>query len=239
MAANDLFSFSSLKLQVGENVGDQSDLTLEQAGKWINRALLMFSEVGEWSWQRLYNQSVNTMAGTATVELAGVLRVESIYTQTPLQRKLTLIEDRLFRIRFPNATATGTPYYWRIAGRKRADTDTQIIGLYPIPDSIYTLNYDCVKPITLLVDDTDDIRTDTGMPSVYVNLVVELATALGMKADDDVKAKEQLEECVVRLESFYQKDQNQIDDRLITRPQESEDLNRFFDPVLPPNFDGL
>lgn len=237
MAANSFFTLADIALQVGENVGDQSDATLTKAKKWINRALLMFSEVGEWSWQRVYGQSVNTVANTATIEIADLLRIESLYTSSPLQRKLTLIEDRMFRIRFPNDTATGTPYYWRIAGRKKADTDTQIVGLYPIPDAIYALKYDGVRPIVLLTADDDDIRTVTGMPSVYVNLVIELATAIGFKADDDAESRAQLAECAQRLLNFYQKDQNQIDDRLITRPQEADDFNLFYDPMLPPQYD--
>lgn len=197
---------------------------------------MMFSEVGEWSFQRVYGESFSTVASTATAEISNVLRIDSMYTATPLQRKLTLIEDRLFRIRFPNATATGTPYYWRIAGRKKASTDTQIVGLYPIPDAVYTINWDGVRKIPLMSNDGDDIRDVTGMPTQYVNLVIEIATALGYKSDDDQLASQQLQECAQRLQNFYHKDQDQIDDRLIMRPFEAEDSAFMADPLLPPNF---
>lgn len=196
----------------------------------------MFSEIGEWSFQRVYGESFSTVANTATAEITNVLRIDSMYTATPLQRKLTLIEDRLFRIRFPNATATGTPYYWRIAGRKKTNTDIQIVGLYPIPDAVYTINWDGVRKIPLLTNDSDDIRTVTGMPTQYVNLVIEIATALGYKGDDDALAREQLEECATRLQNFYHKDQDQIDDRLIMRPQDSDSLDQMYDPILPSNY---
>lgn len=236
MANDSLFTLDDLALQVGKNIGDQSDLTLADCKKWINRSLLMFSEMGEWSFQRVYGESFSTVANTATAEVANVIRIDSMYTATPLQRKLTLIEDRLFRIRFPNATATGTPYYWRIAGRKKADTDTQIVGLYPIPDAVYTINWDGVRKIPLLVNDSDDIRTVTGMPTQYVNLVIEIATALGYKGDDDALAAQQLQECAQRLQNFYFKDQDQIDDRLIMRPMDADSMSDWYDPILPSQY---
>jgi hypothetical protein len=238
MAANSLFTLEDLALEVSKNIGDTSEYTLADAKKWINRAIMMFTEMGEWSFQRVYGpaNSVNTVANTATVEIDNVLKITSIYSASPVQRTLTLIEDRTFRARFPNPNATGTPYYWRIAGRKADDSDTQIIGVYPVPDGVYTLYFDAVRPISLLVNDSDDIRTVTKMPSTYVNLVIEIATAIGYKRDDDVKSREQLEECAQRLQSLYYKDQDQIDDRLITRPLEADDMAMVADPLLPPTF---
>lgn len=240
MAANSLFTLEDLALEVGKNVGDTSELTLIDAKKWINRALMMFSEVpgggNFWSFQKVFGQSVATVNGVATVEIPGVLQIDSLYSSNPVQRTLYLIEDRTFRARFPNPNATGSPYCWRIAGRKADTTDTQIVGLYPIPDGVYTLLYDAVKPITLLVNDSDDIRTVTKMPSTYVNLVIEIATAIGYKRDDDQKSREQLAECVERLQNLFYKDQDQIDDRLITRPLEADDLLSTYDPLLPPQY---
>jgi hypothetical protein len=236
MAANSLFTLEEIALEVAKNVGSTDELTLADAKKWINRALMMFSEQGQWSFQKVYAQTVSTVANVATVEIPGVLEIDSLFASNPVQRTLYLIEDRTFRARFPNPNATGTPYCWRIAGRKADTTDTQVIGLYPIPDGIYTLLYDAIRPITLLVNDSDDIRTVTKMPSTYVNLVIEIATAIGYKRDDDQKSREQLEEAAQRLENLYYKDQDQIDDRLITRPLEADDIQSIYDPILPSTF---
>jgi hypothetical protein len=139
---------------------------------------------------------------------------------------------------YPNNTANGNPYYWRRMGSSTTVVNTIKIGVYPIPDAIYTLKYDGVKPIVSLVNDTDDIRLITGMPNTLVDLVIEMATAIGWTQIDDSEATNKLKECLVRMETAYGQDKSEIDDRLIMSPMEVDEWNKYWDPVLPSNFNG-
>lgn len=235
MAADSLFLLSEIATQVGLNVGATDDITLAKAKKWINRALLRFSEMGYWSWQRFYARSTATVASQEENSITDVVKITSIWISSPLQRKLELVPDRKFRALYPNNTATGTPYYWRRTGWSTSTVNTMKIGFYPIPDAIYTLKYDGIKPITLLTSDSQDIRLITGMPSNLVDLVIEMATAIGFKESDDVASAEQMNECMIRLKAAYGDDNSEIEDRLIMAQMET-DLDQYFDPVLPPTY---
>jgi len=238
MAATDLFTLSDLAIEVGNNLGAQDDTSLAKYKKYINRALIRFSEMGMWSWQYQYGATLSTVAAQEEYSLADVLKVNSLYTSGPTQRRLRLIEDRQFRAMYPNNTASGSPYYWRRTGSSVVTANTMKLAVYPIPDAIYALKYDYIKPITLLSADTDDVRVVTGMPSPLVDLVIEMATAIGWKELDDSAASTQMQECLLRLKSVYADDQSEIDEQLIMAPMESDDWNRFWDPVLPSNFNG-
>lgn len=239
MAANDLFSLANLADAVCLNIGATDDLTQAKAKKWVNRALLRFSELGYWSFQYQYGAILTTVAAQEEYSLSGVLKVNSIYTSTPIQRKLRLIEDNYFRSMYPNNTATGAPYYWRRTGWSTTTVNTPKIGLYPIPDIAYTLKYDYVKPINLLGSDTDDIRLVTGMPSPLIDLVIEMATAIGWKEIDDGDSQAQMQECMLRLKAAYGDDKSEIDERLIMAPLESDNLDRYYDPQLSPLFNNF
>lgn len=238
MAANSLFTLADLANLVCLNVGSTDDLTQAKAKKNINRALIRFSEMGYWSWQYLFAQTLNTVASQEVYEVSNVVKINSIYTAQPIQRRLTLVEDRKFRSMYPNNTAVGAPYYWRRMGSSSTTVDTQKVGLYPIPDTVYNLKYDCVAPITLLTSDTDDIRLITKMPSHHVDLVIEMATAIQWKEIDDAQAAEQMQECLLRLKAAYADDVSEIDDKLIMAPLEADNIDRYFDPTLDPRFDG-
>ena len=239
MAANSLFTLSELADQVCLNIGDVSDLTQAKAKKWINRALIRFSEMGIWSWQYRFAQSLPTVANQEEYSVSGFLKVNSLYIAEATQRTLRLIEDRQFRMMYPNSTATGSPYYWRRTGSSTTVVNTIKISLYPIPDAVYSMKFDGIAPITLLSTDADDIRLITGMPSPLVDLVIEMATAIGWKEIDDTDSREQMQECMVRLKAAYGDDSSEIDERLVMAPMESDEWNRWFDPVLPSNFNGF
>jgi hypothetical protein len=236
MAASDLFTLAQIADQVCLNFGDTSDITQAKAKKWINRALLRFSELGDWSWQRVFAASLSTVASTEIYDLSGVKQITAIYVSSPVQRKLTLMEDREFRRRYPNNTATGMPYYYREAGWSTTTANTRKLGFYPIPDGVYTIKYDYIRSIQLLSSDTDDIRVATGMPQHLVDLVIEMATAIGWKELDDGDSTEQMREVLQRLAAAYAEDQHSIDDVFVMAPLETSDIDKFFDPVLSPNF---
>lgn len=239
MASDSLFTLADLAEQVSLNIGSVDDYTLAKAKKWVNRALIRFSENKMWSFQYRYGQTLSTVALQEEYSISGSLKVNSIYSTGPTQRRLTLIEDRTFRAMYPNNTANGNPYFWRRTGSSLTVANTIKIGLYPIPDTIYTLKYDAVYPIIMLTSDTDDVRVVNGMPSTLVDLLIEMATAIGWTEIDDSEAQNKLKECLVRLEAAYGQDESEIDDRMVMSPMEIEDSNRFYDPVLPANYNGF
>ena len=245
MAATDLYTLANLADQVCLNVGATDNVTQAKAKKWINRAILRFQEMGEWSFQRVYEQAFPgspngsvTVSGTKVYTVPNCFRIESLYLRSPIQRRLVMLDDRKYRRMYPNDVATGSPYYYRLAGRSHSATvqNALKVGLYPIPDAAYTLLWDGIKPLTLLSSDSDDIRTVTGMPDFMLDLVIEMATAIGFKEIDDSVSPGQLQETLVRLKGAYSKDQHDIDLRLIMAPFESEDVDRYFDPSLDPRF---
>lgn len=241
MAATDLFTLQDLQTQVCLNLGATDDISMAKAGKYINRALIRFAEMGEWSWQRVYDQPFPgatsvTVANQMTYEVRNCLRMTSLYISSPTERKLVLMGDREFRSRFPNPFATGTPYYYLHRGRTANVTDKDIlkIGLYPVPDAAYTLKWDGVRPITLLSSLTDDVRALTGMPVNLVDILIEMATAIGWKEIDDADAASQLQEVLARLKGAYNEDRHDIEDRHIMADFDG-DID-FADPVLPPEY---
>lgn len=243
MSATDLFTLADLKTQVCLNLGATDDISMAKAGKYINRALIRFSEMGEWSWQRVYAQAFPgatsvTVASQFEYSVRNCLRITSLYMASPIQRRLVLQGDRDFRRMYPNATATGTPYYYVQRGRTADSTnkDIQKVGLYPIPDAAYTLLWDGVKPISLLSADTDDVREVTGMPVRMVDILIEMATAIGWKEIDDGDAAVQMQEVLTRLKGAYADDNHDVEDVQILAPFEGESLDKIFDPTLPPNF---
>jgi hypothetical protein len=139
---------------------------------------------------------------------------------------------------YPNNTASGTPYFWHRTGSSLTTVNTIKIALYPIPDTIYTLKFDGVAPIVLLSSDTTDVRLANGMPSPLVDLLIEMATAIGWTEIDDSEAQNKLKECLVRMEAAYGQDESEIDERLVMSPMDFNDGSLWLDPVLPPNFNG-
>lgn len=245
MAADSLFILSDLQTQVCLNLGATDDISMAKAAKYINRSLIRFSEMGIWSWQRVYNQPFPgatsvTVAGTGTYSVKNCLEMHSLYFN-PLGSdvgRLRLMDDREFRALYQQATAQSRPYIYLHRGRANADTsnlDTLKIGLYPVPDAAYTLQWDGIKPISLLSSSSDDVRVVTGMPVSMVDILIEMATAIGWKENDDAQAAVQMDEVLVRLKGMFQKDNHDIEDRHVFRGFDGSDYYR--DPVLPANYD--
>lgn len=247
MSAVDLFTLADLQLQVGLNLGATDDVTLAKCAKYINRALIRFQEMGIWSFQQVYEQSFPggiggsvTVNGTKTYSVPECLEITSLFMSSPIQRRLVMLGDRDYRRMYPNDTATGTPYYYLRRGRSGlvspATFNILKIGLYPIPDAAYTLKWDGYKKITLLSNATDDIRAVSGIPEPMVDLVIEMATAIGWKEIDDGDAAAQMQECMSRLGGFYQDDNHSIEDVHVLAPLDGDNMDKIFDPILPPNF---
>lgn len=244
MAANSLFVLSDLQVQVALNLGATDDISLAKAAKYINRGLIRFSEMGIWSWQRVYDQPFPgatsvTVAGTATYSVKNCLEMHSLYFDPASSNvgRLLLMGDREFRSLYSQANAQSRPYLYLERGRANADTsnlDTLKIGLYPIPDAAYTLKWDGIKPISMLTGASDDVRVVTGMPVSMVDILIEMATAIGWKEIDDAQAIVQMDEVMVRLKGMYEKDNHSIEDSHVFRGFDGADY--FRDPVLPAQY---
>lgn len=238
MNPSQLYTIRGMIRQVCQNVGSLDEQTQEQAYVWINRALIRFSELGQWSWQKFYGDTVDTVVNEAIVTLPNVFEVTSMYMASPYQKKLVLIEDRQFRAQYPNDTFTGCPYFYRLTGTSKSNADAIDVGFYPIPDSTYTIKFDGVRPISLPTSLSQDIRQYTGMPANIVDIVIDMATAIGYEADDDVDESSRFARAVARMEAAYQKDQSKIDDRLIMSPFDALEAAELAMPQFPPQFSG-
>lgn len=235
MNPSTLYTVRGLIEQVCENVGSTDSVTQAQARRWLNRALIRFMELGQWPWQKFYGEDVSTIANEATVIIPNTLEITALFMRSPYQKKLDLIEDREFRAKFPNDTFTGCPYFYRMNGVNTANPNSLVIGLYPIPDAVYDLKFDGIRPIVLPNSDSQDIRSVTGMPSTLVDVLIDMATAIGFRSDDDKKAQELLAESLARLERAFGMNDSKIDDHLVMAPFGGSDPVLTGDPLFPPN----
>ncbi len=115
------------------------------------------------------------------------------------------------------------------------EKDVLKIGLYPIPDAAYTLLWDGIKPISLVTAASEDIREITGMPVSMIDILIEMATAIGWKEIDDQDQGAQMQEVLLRLKAMYSKDNHSLEDVHVMRGFDDDMVYR--DPVLPPQFD--
>lgn len=236
MAADSLYSLLDIATETAQNYGSTDDITIAKAKKWVNRALLRVAEMGPWSWTMVYDTSLATVSGTETYSLAsGVKKVHALWVQDTARRKLRLIDDRRFREIFTqNTTPQGTPLYYRDYGRN-ASTGYKMIALYPVPNAILTLKYDYEREITLLVDNTDDVRVDSGLPAHMVDALIELATAIGYREQDDSDYASAMAEAIQRWQRLKEEDLTEIDDNF--RAAAFGDVDSSWgDPVLPPKY---
>lgn len=236
MAADSLYTLLDIATQVAQNYGDTSDITLAKAKQWVNRALIRIDEIGDFSWLMKFDETFNTVAGTETYTLVdGVKRIYAIYYQQNVRRKLRLMDDRRFREVFTySVSPQGTPLWYRLYGRN-ATNGNRKVALWPIPNNAIAIYYDYRKEMTLLVNDSDDVRSVTGMPGHMVDALIELATAISFRELDDSDYESAMAEAVGRWQKLLAEDLSEIDDNIRMKNFESDSIY-FGDPVLPPQY---
>ena len=238
MSATDLFTLTDLSLEVAQILGDTSDIGIAKAKKFINRALIRVSEIGDFPFLVIEGASFATVASTETYGLAvGVKRILAVYVTGNSARKFTLMNNRDFRERFPNVSSSvGTPYFYRYT---KTDTTTgqRYVGLYPIPSAVETIYYDYIKEMVLLTNNTDDVRIVSGLPDYMVDALIELAAAIGMREQDDENYEGAMAEAIARWNNLYLENNSEIDDRIRARPSDGQSLD-YLDPKLPSNYGG-
>lgn len=249
MSSNSLFTLTDLATEVALNYGDQSDITIAKAYKWINRALMRISEMGDWSWLKVYDATFNTVNGTEAYTLAdGVKKIDSVFVFNNVRRRLQMIEDRMFRQHFLNpTTVTGTPQFYRNYGRSSASGSEgrRRIALYPVPSSVLAIYYDYTKEISLFssihesggASSTVTVSQLTGMPQHMVDALIEMATAIGMRELDDSNYDAAMSEAMLRWDRLLQEDLHEIEDSIRMRSFE-DSTGQVADPVLPPQYSG-
>lgn len=235
MAANSLFTLSEIANEVSQIYGSTDDITQAKAKKWINRALMRINEMGDWSWLMVFDGTFTASSGTETYALAtNVKKVYSIFYSSGVRRKLRLMDDRIFRsIATQVTTPQGTPLWYRLYGRDASGN--RKVALWPIPNATLTMYYDYRKEIDLLVNDSDDVRTVTGMPDHMVDALIELAAAIGMRELDDSDYESAMSEAVARWKNLLAEDLSEIDDGIRMRAYEADATN-YQDPVLPAQY---
>jgi|TARA_R110001592_G_scaffold362118_1_gene675050 hypothetical protein len=127
----------------------------------VNDAKETVENAFQWSGLRT-TLTATTTNGTFNYELNGslnavtVLDVINVTDNFFLQPKGSHEFNKLF---LSNNVATGSPYYYSFNGIS-TDGDTKV-DLYPIPDTEYTIRFNCVLRTADLVNDADTITIPT------------------------------------------------------------------------------
>lgn len=126
-------------------------------GDFVNDAKKEVEDAWQWSALRT-TLTLSTVANTFNYELNGsqnnfnILDVVNDTSNRFMVYKTSAWFDNTFLNMNP---AKGSPYYYNFNGVS-ADGDTQV-DLYPIPDGVYELRFNCVVRPTELVNNTDKI----------------------------------------------------------------------------------
>lgn len=126
-------------------------------GDFVNDAKKEVQDAWQWSALRT-TLTLSTVANTFNYELNGsqnnfnILDVVNDTSNRFMEYKPSVWFDNQFLNMNPS---TGSPQYYNFNGVS-IDGDTQV-DLYPIPDGVYQLRFNCVVRPTDLVNDTDKI----------------------------------------------------------------------------------
>lgn len=134
-----------------------------------------------WDWSALRTTIVaTTVAGTYSYSLGGsgirtkVIDVINDTADYILTYQTTTWFNKMF---LASQSQQAQPYYWNLNGVD-SNGDT-IADLYPIPDGVYNINFNVVKPQDDLISDADELL-------IPYQIVVEgaLARAISERGDD-------------------------------------------------------
>jgi hypothetical protein len=107
-------------------------------------------------------------------------------------------------------------------------TGSFIVALSPTPATAnYTLSWSLERD--------PDVRRETMMPDHMVDALIELATAIGFREQDDSDYESAMAEAVARWQGLLAEDLNEIDDKIRQVAFEADRVY-YGDPVLPPQY---
>lgn len=141
--------------------------------RFINRGQREICNYRDWSFLMDMANTVNTVAGTESYTLTETDNKKLISVRistTGYRKRLYPVQYDDFRDIHPSvdtSTERGTPGYYYTVGR--SSTNQMNIKLYPVPDQVYTVEYDYYKVPTDMGDDADV----PVIPNAYQDLLID------------------------------------------------------------------
>lgn len=152
-------TLSELKTEAANRLNLSSAESLSRLGSYINqRYRRLTSSLGIVTTRRT-SQSVNTVAGTATITFSSLEKLELVYISTAGQRVvLAEMPYEEYTIRNIEHQQSGKPQQYAV---KSVTASTVVIALYPTPDAIFSITAEGLGNASTLADgDTPNIPTD-------------------------------------------------------------------------------
>lgn len=145
--------------------GESSGTVRDMFKEWINEGQQDIATRYLWPFlEKSTPGAITTAADDDTYSLASDVAVLYDLYDTTNYRKLRYITNADFDKLYPNPSATGAPYLYRLLGE--SETLKQVV-LYPIPAGAYTLRYKYYKRLS----DLSEPDEESGIPSQYHRLL--------------------------------------------------------------------
>jgi hypothetical protein len=176
-----------VRLREPEVTTVQANTLSKLIGKLVNDSKRQVEDAYNWS-ALTTTSTVSTVAGTSLYTITGSsnrFRVDGARNVTKLI-ELNNIPVSLME-HYQTATASpqqGSPSYYCFKGID-ANGDSKV-ELFPVPDGVYTLNFDLYVPSGTLVNDTDTIKVpyDPVVAGAYARALVERGEDGGLNSSE-------------------------------------------------------
>ena len=190
-------------------LGFGTDTATQQAG-WLNDEYRAVAGLRRWQWLQ-GEATFATVAGTSSYTPGALRNLDSVRVadaqgneQYMEYKPINFVLDKLHR--FNQLTDRGAPRYWTWFQQK--------VYLYPIPDAVYTVQYEFVSNITAMASAGDT----TLMPEAYDEILVWGAAARGFVRQNNWLqrdfAQSQRQALLNAMLAEYGKDQTQNSDEV-------------------------
>lgn len=232
--AEELFTLNEIAKEVGHNYGDTSTPSITRAKRYINRALIRLNSLGPWPFLDDL-KTFSTVANTGIYSISRAFsKIRGLHIRDDNDRKLIKIDKAQLRIAEPDPDdSTSTPLYYLPVGFKNGSWRFR---LHPVPDAAYTIYVDGDLRIPLFIDGEDDIREVCNMPDEMVEVVIDLASALMDRKNDDALYRQNLADAMTHAEMVRAMMDSNVDDEMLSREYGEEIDITTGDPRLPPEY---
>lgn len=168
-------TLSDLKAIVAAPVGAKDNPDEVRALDAIHMAIDWLME-WEWEWFILDNLTFSTAASTQTYTITptggGIRTIQNIRISSGTQRPLSEVQERLYNRIVHDQTATGLPIFYTL---NRWGQGIQL-KLYPIPNSVETVQYDVFFEPSKETDPTKALLLPTWLESPLILRAQALVT---------------------------------------------------------------
>lgn len=153
--------------------------------KFINDGKRQVEDAYPWNALR-QTFAVNTIANTSSYTLtnSGIrFKLEDVINDTS-DYTLSVINTSEMNKLFLTASQTGEPQYFNFNGID-GNGDTQV-DLFPIPDGVYNIKFNVIKPQTALVNNTDElsVASEPVLFYAYAKALAERGEDGGLQAGE-------------------------------------------------------